>query len=314
MNLPFERERIGADGLGVARILYFSIVLISTAPFYLAYWGQFEGPKCTEISGIIIDVSMGYQQAVIVAWIFQISTLFAAIGLFTQSALWVSFLSLFLLNSNALQFCYWNHHSIPLHIGMLLWALLDRSSSFRLDSLLRKRFKFLRENSAVSLTPHSDGFLPLLSRLYFAIIFFLSGYTKLKYSGLNWITSDNLRNILITQNFAHENFWWSRHFVSINAFVVNLPFAGEFMAFATIVLELCAPLALFKTRFRNWIVADLALMQVGVFILMYINFSPWAATYVFWLPLDRWGARLRKWLRSLESRKIQGLSMFSIRS
>lgn len=301
MKCRFEIERLGPDGLGIGRILYYSIVLISTAPFYLAYWGQFDGPKCTEISGILLDLSLNFDQATVVAWIFQISTLFAAIGLLTRFSLWISFLSLGLLNANALQFCYWNHHSIPLHVGMFLWALLDTNSSFRLDSLIHRFVRPQKERSNPSFATLSDNYLPILSRVYFAIIFFLSGYTKLKYSGLNWIFSDNLKNILITQNFAHENFWWSPEFVSLNAFVIGIPYAGQLMALATIVLELCAPLALFKTRLRNWIIADLALMQVGVFLLMYINFSPWAATYVFWLPLDRWGQRVRGLALSLKS-------------
>lgn len=303
MKWPFERMNLNVDGLGIGRILYFTIILLSTVPSHLTHWSLFDGPTCTEIIGVIFNINLTYNQALIMAWLFRISTLFSILGLFTIPAMWISFISLFLLNANALKFCYWNHHSIPLHVGMFLWALLDRNSSFRVDNIIKHKIVGSM-NLQDPITLQHNEILPMLNRIYFSIIFFLSGFTKLKFSGWSWVASDSLKNILITQNFAHENYWPSRLFVIINSFVIKIPYLTEILAFTTILIEIAAPLVLFKTKLRKWILIDLALMQIGIYILMYIKFSPWAATYIFWLPLNEWGSSIRNQINRLKQKPI----------
>jgi hypothetical protein len=74
---------------------------------------------------------------------------------------------------------------------------------------------------------------------------------------------------------------------------VSQPWLCRALAVFSVVAEVSAPVALFSRRLRNWIVVDLALLQIGIFILMYINFAPWSTLYVFWLPITKIRRALR---------------------
>lgn len=62
-----------------------------------------------------------------------------------------------------------------------------------------------------------------------------------------------------------------------------MPTLCKLMAITTVATELTAPLALLSRRLKNFLVVELALTQIGIFVLMYIGFYSWAALYLCWL-------------------------------
>ena len=275
-------DRFTQDDIGIARILHFFLIIASFSSDQLTRYSQFAMPfTCSEQSGVWFEVWLSLEQSTSLVAFVYIAAFCAMVGLFTRISMLVTTLSLLVLLLNAWKFCFFNHSHLPLLLTTLFWTLLDDGSSYRMDRIIWWNSRKPADSPSI--------WLPFVIRSYFCIIFFLTGVAKLR-SGFDWITEDSLRHMLIVQNFAHAGFWWSPWFTKLNLLIVSQLWLCRAMAVFTVVVELAAPLALFSKRLRNWIVVDLALLQIGIFIVMYINFAPWSVLYVFWLPL----AKIRK--------------------
>lgn len=278
MLYRFNKENWTNRDLGVARILFFFLMLISFSADQLTRHSNYAlSTTCLEQSGVWLEIWLSPSLASSIVKIFYVSVFFSMIGLLTRVSMLFAFLSLLALLLNSWKFCFFNHSHLPVLLPVLLWTLLDDSSSFRLDSLILKKTRPRTE---------PGSWLPFCVQAYFCIIFFLTGIAKLR-SGFEWFTADSLRHMLIVQNFAHFQLWAHPSFMQVNFFLVSQPWLCRVLAVFAFVAEITAPLALFYPRLRKWIVFDLALLQVGIFVAMYINFAPWSTLYVFWLPVTR---------------------------
>lgn len=274
----FTKEKWSQDEIGLARIFYYFLLLVSFSGDQLTRYSNFAlSQTCTERSGVWIEIWLSPAQASAFVSIFYLAAFFSMIGLFTRVSMIAVTLASLILLLNSWKFCFFNHSHLPILLPMFFWALLDDHSSFRLDE------KFFKKNRVKT---DANPLLPLSIQAYFCVIFFLTGIAKLR-SGFDWITSDSLKNMLIVQNFAHAGFWWSNWFNQINSWLVSQPWLCRVAAVFTIVVEISAPLALLFRPLRNWIVLHLAFLQIAIFLVMYINFSPWSSLYVFWLPLRK---------------------------
>ncbi len=279
MNLRYKlfAEKLGDSDFkaGVARILFFSILYFTAGNSYLTEFTKLNAQlHCTDYMGTWALFDLSYNSALLLLWIFKISILTSMIGLFTQISYWFCFLSFFILNLYALQFCYSNHSLMPLNISLFLWALLDRSSSLRLEN------KFFVQKEA---RLETSSYLFRAMKIHFCIIFFASGLSKLRYGGLSWIFSDSMENKLLLQNYYYANNYAHQTFSFLNYWVISHPLFCKFLAFGTVLIELAAPFAFYKKNLARLIIPQILIMQIGIFVLMYLNFSPWLSIYVFWL-------------------------------
>lgn len=270
--------------LGILRILFFGILYLTTTSDYLTYFSYLPAELICPAVGGWYPLNLSFTEASRLLLIYKVFLVFSAIGLFCPIAFWVSFGSFFLINFSSIKFCFSNHNYYPLHIAIFLWALLDNSSGYRLDSLWRK--------------PKEDTKpLPIIFflRIHFCIIFFLSGISKLIQSGFEWVFSNNLANLVIMQRFYFDSFSQAQWFGSLNKLVANAPgFILMMMAGLTILIEVSAPLALFFKRLRYPIIVSIFLLQVGIYLVMYVNFVAWLPLYLCWFVKDEGLYDLRK--------------------
>jgi vitamin K-dependent gamma-carboxylase-like protein len=97
-----------------------------------------------------------------------------------------------------------------------------------------------------------------------AFAYFFAGFQKWRYSGLPWVTSDNLRWILLGQ--AHPD--------GLALFVADRPWLAHVFAAGALLLETCFPLVLFMPRLR-WVLIPAAVsMHVGVQLTIGLDYSP----------------------------------------
>lgn len=262
--------------LGLARILFFAIAFLSTAttPLLKDYSMVTADLYCSQTMGAWLQVHLSVGAADLLFQLYRLALLCAIVGFLTPASYWVIFLSSAVLNMNSLKFCFFDHRTLPLQAAFFLWALLDTNSSYRLD---QKLFKWKAQEG-------DPSFLFQIMRLHFVIVFFAAGIAKLRYGGIEWITTDTLQNYLILQNFFFENTFAHRHFQSLNHWVIQQPWLCHLLAFETVLIELLAPLALVRHRSSRSIVFSLLLMQIGIYFLMFFKFTPWLALYVFWIP------------------------------
>ena len=107
-----------------------------------------------------------------------------------------------------------------------------------------------------------------------ALAYFFVGFQKLRFSGLDWITSDNLRWVLYASSDSRSEPNQLALFVADRAWMAHLLAAG------TVFLELFFPLALAVPRLRWLFVPGVVSLHVGIWLMMGLDYSAQALTVV----------------------------------
>lgn len=91
-----------------------------------------------------------------------------------------------------------------------------------------------------------------------ALAIFFAGFQKLRYSGVSWVTSNNLRWILYASSdrAAHAN--------EIALFVAHRAWLAHLCAAGTVLVEIGFPLVLFKPRLRWLLIPGVLAMHVAI--------------------------------------------------
>lgn len=298
MNADSESELI----YGLARFFtFFGIFLVLPSRKYFASFVDLNSMvSCTDY----IDYSLKITSELISLFypVLVISLVFSALGfLFTLSSL-LSFglFSVFILH--ALGACYSNHIFFPLGLVLLLWFIGGNPTRYSLDYLI------IRQPPSTK-----PQYLFLFLKINFCLVFFYAGASKLYNSGASWFLTDNLKNMLIMQNFFHARFDQSLGYGFINDFIVHQPFVANVIGFLVVFLELSAISILPLRRYGKIIVLGLCLMQIGIQLTFFINFYPWIVVYIVWIfsYLDELLVRKKFWPRKLSGAKSK-LSRFNI--
>jgi hypothetical protein len=96
-----------------------------------------------------------------------------------------------------------------------------------------------------------------------ALAYFLAAFQKWRYSGLPWVTSDNLRWILDAQS----------HPDALARFIADSPFLVHAFAAGALLLETTFPLLLFVPRLRWFFIPGLIAMHVAIRIALGLDYS-----------------------------------------
>lgn len=119
-----------------------------------------------------------------------------------------------------------------------------------------------------------------------ALAYLFAGFQKLRYSGLDWVTTDNLRWVLLASSDAGASPNGLALFVAERDWLVHVFAAG------TIALEtgfwLCLPFA----RLRWLLVPGAVSLHFGIYLAMGLDYSAQALSviivFVNWVPVVRW--------------------------
>jgi hypothetical protein len=130
----------------------------------------------------------------------------------------------------------------------------------------------------------SYGFPIALAGLVLVITYVIAGVAKLRYGGYDWVFGDTLRNHVAYAAARLDLLGGSPS--PLAGWAVRLDGIWPFVAAATIVVELAAPVALLGGRLRTaWVLAAW-LMHLGVLAFMLIGF-PFPLFFVAFAPLYR---------------------------
>jgi hypothetical protein len=123
-----------------------------------------------------------------------------------------------------------------------------------------------------------------------ALGYFFAGFQKWRYSGLPWVTSDNLRWILYasSDSQAHPN--------GVALFIADRPTLTHLFAAGSLLLETCFPLILFIPRLRWLLVPGAVAMHTGIRLALGLDYSAqWLTVvivFVNWPVLVAWLQRV----------------------
>jgi hypothetical protein len=123
--------------------------------------------------------------------------------------------------------------------------------------------------------------------LVMTLIFFGAGMSKVRHSGIEWVTSDNMAILML------KSFYQNDPLTSWGLYIVQHRWLCSLLSAATIVFEVGYPLALFSRRARWIVVPAMASIQMGIRILMGISFRQFLICNLFWVPWDRVGLPVR---------------------
>jgi hypothetical protein len=198
------------------------------------------------------------------------AALLAAAGLWTRASLPLAFGCALILNGmlNATGKIVHNDVLLLLCLVPLLAAPSAATAAWSLS--LRRR----RARPRVAPASEAFGWPVRTAMIVVALAYFFVGFQKLRFSGLEWITSDNLRWTLYasSDSQAEPN--------AIALFVADRAWLAHLMAAGTVFVEVCFPLALAFPKLR-WIFVSAAVsLHAGIWLAMDLDYSAQALTVV----------------------------------
>jgi hypothetical protein len=125
-----------------------------------------------------------------------------------------------------------------------------------------------------------------------AMIFFAAGVAKLTLGGVEWVLSDQLRDVLIGQHYRPLAPTSTIGLVLAEHDTVCVVLAGLLVA-----LETLSPLALVSTHARAIILPGLVAFTLCLPVLFGFAFTEHFGLFAFWVPWDRLGTALSSRMR-----------------
>ncbi len=211
------------------------------------------------------------------AWLVALGL--ASVGLFARAAMAVSFvLGAYFFGIDS-SFGRVHHNGLPVVIALGVLAASRAGDAFSLDALRRRARP----------DPSGEYRWPLRAvQVTLSLAFLAAGIAKLRYGGLDWITTDNLRLRLLEQSYGlvPAN--------GRNLLLPRVPLLCHVLAATTLACELLYGLSLFSARARLILVpASLAMIQ-GIAFFFGPRFTTFMLLSVVWVPWDRLLARRRR--------------------
>jgi predicted DCC family thiol-disulfide oxidoreductase YuxK len=291
----FEPALPGA--LGFCRLLFFGLMFVWHLDLDFTVWGTLTPAFANNRIFLwrVLDLSVPSAKTLaMIEFAWKAALLLSCIGLFTRFSTAVSFLVGLYLLSVPHQFGKTGHGDGILMLTMLILALARCGDAWSIDSLVRAyRGRQPRDRTA---TRSGEYTWPIrMVWLLMAMIFLAAGVTKLRWSGLGWITSDNLQNTILQHHYGSL----SEPATSLGLWVAQHKYLCRAIAGATVLMEIAFPLVLFS-RFARWtLVPGMFAAQVFIYLMIGVAFTQFMFAYLFFVPWERVGRAIR---RAVESR------------
>jgi predicted DCC family thiol-disulfide oxidoreductase YuxK len=293
----FWFEPSTADNLALARILVYgsmSLFYLFT-PYLFASWGWHatfsEWGDVAHVFWRPIWLfrtlhlpQLGVNEITAIDAVWKLSLILSAVGLFTRISTTTSFILSVYLFGLANNFGKTHHLDI-----LLLWTFLIMSVSrcgdaWSIDRLIRTA---RTGSDSLGKRPVASGEYTWPIRLIWVVmctIYFEAGFSKVRHSGIAWITGGMMTFFLQRAQYHVTD---AEPITNWGLIIARHDWSSELFALMGMGLELSYPLALFGRRLRWIFVPSGMLMQIGIAILMGPNFYQMIICQFLWLPLDR---------------------------
>jgi hypothetical protein len=273
----------------VCRILLYAFVLLrsfrlDTAQFMLLPRSLFTPYG---ISGFYPELP-SYTFVLTLEILWQIALVLGILGLASRWVSWVIFVFGFFLMD--LTFSYGTHWRIdvPIVFGLLVFALSSRAfgnhrQTWKLGQIYRDQ-------------PSREAHWPLeFFRWTVRIFMFCAGISKLQYSELSWISSNNLENQFKLASLLRSSFPLSEVSYVLRSVLMDLPLLCKVLAGAVLISELLSPFAVVSKKLDLVVHLNLFFMLLLAPLLLHVDSTSTLAIFVFFVPwswfFNRWKAQ-----------------------
>jgi hypothetical protein len=286
--------------LAVTRFLYFAIVfyLIGTGGYFLDW--QNVPAEYWFPTGPMLAFDRPPFSREVHTWIFLFwrwSLPACALGLGYRILAPLNFVAAFILMNYAHSFGYQTHTYMPVLLVGFSLSFAAASDRLSLDSRLFP--KWVQQTHDLRLYNW-----PLrTAQLTFCLVFFAAGISKVRTSGLDWITTDTLQNYFLVSSLVYRDVNSAAHAFRLNHLLYLEPWLCHLLALTTVAIEIAAPLAFFRRRLAWVLVPTLFLAQVFIFFAIYVNFRIYLAIYVVWINWSWLWTRITDFVRGALRRR-----------
>ena len=236
--------------------------------------------------------------------VWKLSLLTSALGVFTRTSTGIAFvLGTYLLGLQN-SFGKIHHADAILVFTMAILALSRCGDAWSVDRWIWS----LRRHAPDPVAPSGEYTWPIRAVwLAMSCVFFAAGVSKLRHSGMAWVTSDSLGMYFVWANYGVARLA-APPLTTWGIFIARTPWLVRVLAAASLAIELFFPLAMVSRRARAILLPAVLGLQFGISLLMlpFEAFGRFMVCYVFWIPWDRVGT----WVKNRMSAKRKHALMF----
>jgi predicted DCC family thiol-disulfide oxidoreductase YuxK len=298
----FWFEPTSADNLGLCRIiLYGSMFLFYLlSPVLFKSWGWHEDfSSWGNVSSVfwtpvwlfrVLHLpQLSTSSLVAIQTIWRLALALSCVGLFTQFSTAVSLVFGVYLCGLPNNFGKIHHLDQLLLWVFLVMAFSKCGDAWSVDALIRKaRARSTAADSDPS--PSGEYTWPVhLIWVISAMVYFEAGISKLRHSGIKWVTTETMQNFLM-HGYYHVSD--SEPLTSWGQFFARSHWLSSALAAGSLLLEVGFVVAVFSRRARWVMVPSVVAMQAGIALLMGPNFYQMIMCQSVWVPWDRVVAHL----------------------
>jgi hypothetical protein len=210
----------------------------------------------------------------VLQWLWRASMLAACIGLawrWTSVAAFALGLYLVGLPENVATI---NHSDAIVVLGLAVMALSRAANALSVDALFSRTASTSADRSGEYTWPIRAMWVVVVT------IYFAAGVTKLATSGLAWVTSDNLSNLLMLSPVTGSPL------TLVGQAIGRHRMLSSTLAALTVAIELSMPLALMSKSAKRILVPCVFAMQFSIRALMGPGFTEFFVCGLFWIPWE----------------------------
>lgn len=296
----FWFEPVPADNLGLCRIILYGFVFLFyvLTPILFKSWGWHQDfTLWGQVSNafwfpVWLFAKLHFPQLstgplILVQSIWQVSLLLSCVGLFSRFSTAVSFIFGVYLFGLPNSFGKIHHLEQVLVWAFMVMAFSRCGDAWSLDALIRKS-----RTSPPEKEPIRSGEYTWPVHLIWvisAVLYLEAGLSKLRHSGLRWVTGATMQNSLL-RAFYHGTD--AEPLTRWGLFFAQSHWLSSALAAGSLVFELGLVVAIFSPKSRWILIPGVIIMQTGIAFLMGPNFYQLIACQAIWVPWDKVIARV----------------------
>lgn len=291
-------KKVGPEFLAIQRILFFGFLAFYTFVFegaHLWAWSLYPEEFWRPVGLFVFFDSPPFSSEFLYAiekywpWLLTIS----AFGFCTRLFTTLSFLVQFIFLGCSLSYGEGSYDHLIGCIFLFIFAVSRCGDSLSIDSFVFNKKKYFK--SAAYYWPVR------LQQWLFCSYFIGAALSKLRASGMDWIFTDTLANLILFSHYGDAMSPWATE-LGISLFVVSIPWLVKSLAAGTIFLELFTPLGILLAKpYRYLFMSAHLFMTVSFYFVATEGFMNLIGVYFCWFAVlfyngylkisAKWGAK-----------------------
>lgn len=277
--------------LGFCRLLFFALVFCFFLGRDYATWGDVPASMLNNRIFLfrLLHLPIGSHNVLAaIELLWKTALLSSAIGFFTRTSMIAAALSGLYILGVPNNFGKTGHGEGIIIFTTFILAFSRAGDAWSIDSLVRA-WRSRDPDRARAMPASGEYTWPIkLVWLLMSLIMLGAGVTKLRWSGLDWVRTDNLSTTILQHYYAG----YSEPPTDLGLWIAQHKTLCKVIAGMTILIELTFPLAMFSRAARWMLVPAMFAAQIGIYLMMGVNFTQFMFAYLFWIPWDKLGTKL----------------------